>query len=303
MRVIVTSRIGGTQRSPCHGRCVGILHSNRQRLRRGTLVTLQILINIQEERGFLFGRLFGLTALIQSDALTRPSTTTATITDTVDELIKLATKKSWLREPVATALCNLTSKLPDHPDGKHIAEKILEGLEKNSLRQTLDGVAIAMRISALPKIRRPKLSSTAKRLWNDLDPLHHSNAQILTRLLKDVPDETGNENKQTGSSTGDLHFVWRLILERYLRPSKKLYKVKDLWQNVVESTSHSFTACVGCMLMCYDRWLFCGKLHFAEEVSWFSDFHVILNSTFGARCGFYLHQQFFTKSYKPCSIR
>jgi hypothetical protein len=108
-------------------------------------------VNIQEERDFYFGRLFGLTILIQSEILLRTSTSPEAIVKTVDHLISLALTKSWLREPAFQALYGLISVLPRLKNGDCIAITIQNKLVVNKILQCQDGAGIALAMYGSPK--------------------------------------------------------------------------------------------------------------------------------------------------------
>jgi DNA polymerase phi len=189
-------------------------------------------VNIQEERDFYFGQLFGLTVLIQSEILLRTTTSPEAIVKTVDHLIRLALTKPWLREPALQALCGLISALPQLKNGHFVAATIQNKLEVNKILQSQDGAGIALAMFDLPK----DFKISSNKVWQQGDPLHTSNLQLLSKVLKDVPSED-DTIKQSGNFKGEAHFIWKFILQRYLNPSKEMIKFTTLWNNVVESIS------------------------------------------------------------------
>jgi DNA polymerase phi len=198
-------------------------------------MTCATVANMQEERDFYFGRLFGLTALLQSQILLRPTTSPETIVKTVDHLISCASTKSWLREPAFQALCGLISALPQLKNGDSVATIIQNQLEVNKILQSQEGAGIALAMYNLPKSFR--LSSN--KVWQQGDPLRASNVSLLSKVLKNVTSED-DTTKHSGIFTGEPHFVWKFILQRYLNPTKDMIKFETLWKNVVESTSFVF---------------------------------------------------------------
>lgn len=198
----------------------------------GVVSDLEDLANLQEERDFYFGRLFGLTALIQSEILLRPITSQEAISATIKHLVALATKKSWLREPSSKALCSLILTFPRLKNGKEKGEEVFEDLEESGLLRSQDGAAVLLALNSLPKNVKPKLST---KIWQHADPLHPSNLPRLNKVLKEISSED-DVVKSSGSFKGEPHFVWTFILQKYIEKSKDIVGFKSLWDTVVEST-------------------------------------------------------------------
>jgi DNA polymerase phi len=156
--------------------------------------------------------------------------------------MNLALKKPWLREPAAKALCTLITVLPD-TDSKRIkacAEHISKSLEKGGLVQSQDGAAVILTLRSLPSTVRPKISA---KIWQHADPLHPANLSLLSKVLREVQsDETSV--KATGAFKSEPHFIWALILRRYVDKAKDTVAFKSLWETVVESTHHHATVLI-----------------------------------------------------------
>ena len=198
----------------------------------GVVCDFEDLTNLQEERDFYFGRLFGLTALIKSEILLRPTTSQETISATIKHLVTLALKKPWLREPSSKALCGLILTLPLLKNGKEKGEEVFKNLEESGLLGSQDGAAILLALNSLPKKVKPKLST---KIWQHADPLHPSNLPLLNKVLKDVSSED-DIVKSSGSFKGEPHFIWTFILQKYLEKYNDIVGFKSLWDAVVEST-------------------------------------------------------------------
>ena len=198
----------------------------------GVVLAFEDLTNLQEERDFYFGRLFGLTSLIQSEILLRPTTSQEAISATIKHLVNLALKKPWLREPSSKALCSLILTFPRHKSGKEKSEEIFKKLEESGLLRSQDGAAILLALNSLPKNVKPKLST---KIWQHADPLHPSNLLLLNKVLKDISSED-DVVKSSGSFKGEPHFIWTFILQRYIENSKDIVGFKSLWGAVVEGT-------------------------------------------------------------------
>ena len=185
----------------------------------------------QEERDFLFGRLFGLGTLLHSGILFRPYTPAEVVSAVIKHLIGLMCKKPWMREPATNELCKLIEKSPQLNNGKSIAEEIFRNVEENKLLGSQDGAAVLLALNELPKNARPKLTN---KIWQHGDPLHPFNMTLLNNVLKDIPSE-GDTVKQSGIFRGEPHFIWTLIQRRYAVESRETVSFKNLWDTVVGS--------------------------------------------------------------------
>jgi len=130
------------------------------------------------------------------------------------------------------ALYKLVHLLPQTKNGKLILEGISQAIHEKGLSPSLDGAAIQLAFHSLPQTIRP----TSNKVWHHGDPLHPSNSSLLVKVLK---EGSGQEDtiKHLGDSTGRPHFIWTMILQRYLEPIGATIKFETLWNNVVESIS------------------------------------------------------------------
>ena len=178
-----------------------------------------------------------MSALIQSDILLRPSTSSEAIAKTIGSILNLALKKPWFREPSSKALCLLIRKIPRIPEGKGVAEKIYSEFEHSGLLPSQDGAAIVLTLNLLPKAFKPQMSTS---IWKHANPLHSSNLALLTRVLKEIPSEDGVV-KDSGNFKPEVHFIWTVILQNYVEGSKEIVGFKTFWDTVVESIKFSLS--------------------------------------------------------------
>jgi DNA polymerase phi len=198
----------------------------------GVVCTLKADLIVQEERGFYFGRLFGLNVILKSKILVRPTTSRKAISTTINHLISLALKKPWLREPSSKALCDLITTIPHMRDGKAVAGEVFRSIEDAGLLRTQDGVGILFSLNTLPTDVKPKVST---KIWQYGNPLHPSNLALLSKVLRDIPSED-DVFKPSGNFNTEEHFVWTFILQRYREHAKDIVGFKSLWDSVVESS-------------------------------------------------------------------
>lgn len=114
----------------------------------------------QEERDVLFARLFGLTAVIQSGLLVRPtpSSTSASTSsgfsdvhaynNVLDELLLLGERRSWLRESAwwTIGLAIEALSLSDVPWKAHAEESTIQSLYIGNKTWTPEKIAITLKL-------------------------------------------------------------------------------------------------------------------------------------------------------------
>ena len=171
-----------------------------------------------------------MNVLLESEILYRPSTSSDTITTVINGFFDLASKKTWLREPTAKAICTLIISLPRFQSPKFVSESVQQKLNESGLLQTPDGAAILLVLHTLPKELRPNTN----KVWHRADPLHTSNLSLLTKVLKESSTEDDTV-KHTGTFKGEAHFIWMFILRRYMEQATEMIPFEKLWKSVVES--------------------------------------------------------------------
>jgi hypothetical protein len=162
----------------------------------------------------------------------RPKTSRENISTIIQQVFGLALTKPWLREPSAKALCALIDLLPRISDATDAADEISHTLEKKGLVRSQDGAAILLALVALPTNIRPK---TSEKVWQHGDPLHPSNVLLLSKVLKDVPEEE-DTIKPSGNFKSHPHFIWTFILQKNWTAPKETQAFKSLWEKTIEST-------------------------------------------------------------------
>ena len=168
--------------------------------------------------------------LVESEILYRPSTSSETIIGVLDDFFELASKKTWLREPTAKAICTLIISLPRFPNPISVSKYVQQKLNDSGLLHSQDGAAILLTFHTLPKELRPHTD----KIWHHADPLHASNLSLLTKVLK-ASSSDDDTVKHTGNFKGEAHFVWMFILRRYMEKATDIIPFEKLWKAVVES--------------------------------------------------------------------
>ena len=148
----------------------------------------------KEERSVLFGRLFGLQVLINSQVLLDPELIAdeQILFKFIHALIELSGLKSWLRETAIFTLCQFIRllnseecKLNDNLKSKVLVQ-ILQDVNDQGLNLSTEGIAVYL---SIPRSQRQLLaekvvSPTAN--WKHGDPFAKGNLPVLAKALKDV---------------------------------------------------------------------------------------------------------------------
>ncbi|KAH6691529.1 DNA polymerase phi-domain-containing protein [Plectosphaerella plurivora] len=192
----------------------------------------------QEERDCYFGQLFGLECIIRANIVRRDAERWMAV---LQALIKLATKKVWLRPQCGWVI---TQALSFGNISKESTLATIKALQAAKWAKTPEGVAIW--VVALDQY--PDLEEEGIR--NPLDP---KNAADLPAILKESvkDDAEGEENNETVKMkqavwTHQLHFVWSSILGHYIAGEDNNSKqFAAFWKRAVDENFFSKSATEG----------------------------------------------------------
>lgn len=182
----------------------------------------------KDERSVLFGRLFGLQVLLNSQLLfNKKVSSPELLCEFVDQLVELSSIKSWLRETSIFTLCQFISLLKDNSNEDVVLVHILQKINDVGLNLTTEGIAVYLSIPQQTReIYANKIIDT-KLNWKNGDPFSKGNLPTLAKALKDVevvePESDGSDtpktkngnSKQKGSWSPRIHFVWDIIIQHY----------------------------------------------------------------------------------------
>ncbi|KAF5125555.1 DNA polymerase V [Metarhizium anisopliae] len=180
----------------------------------------------QEERDYFLGQLFGIECFVKSKTLFRDTSRWDSV---LNLLLKLGNKKIWLRPQCGWVLVQALEQM-DQAD----AAETLSRIAKAGLAKTPEGAAAW--IVALNRF--PTLQPQP---WKN--PLSSKSLPDLTAVLKESFKENGkdiNDKSQNGgkhaSWSAQLHFVWDLILARFLnaKSDKAEEDFEQFWNRVVD---------------------------------------------------------------------
>ncbi|OXH24380.1 DNA polymerase phi subunit [Cryptococcus neoformans] len=199
-----------------------------------------------DERDMMFARLFGMTAIVQSQSLFAPSATKDDFRGVIEELEKLGQAKAWMRESawwtlVQSVLLLLGSKVQWKEDALH--EVIDVVFEEKGWTQEKVALVLTLEQSGIDIDWKTYLAPTFKH--NPLLSIH--NLVTLGRILKETTgdEEDGVSATITGSWKPQLHFVWNIILDRYFGSSAlstTLAPFQDFFRVVVDESLLSNTS-------------------------------------------------------------
>ncbi len=165
---------------------------------------------------------------------------------TVDLIVELAKRKSWLREECGWILYQAIQNSQASNISSEYVQTVVDSVNENGLTATPEGVAIWIAASEnYPALRLPK------GFWKHESPLHRKEKTRLATILREAPpphnDEEGGMSKslQKGTWSSKLHFTWVVILDRLLKshssnskPSTRAQnelKFPEFWEECVDS--------------------------------------------------------------------
>lgn len=191
------------------------------------------LIQLQEERDYHLGRLFGAEAIIKSGVLFSSKSPNEYSEQLLDLIFDLAKKKSWLREECGWVLY-AALKGPSTMTADH-AQVFIDKLHSSGLTKTPEGVALWVLIqSAYPNVRLPK------HVWHHGDPLNRKEKASLARILKETSSkddrkDSNQKDAQRGTWFHKLHFAWEVVFKAILTAESKRLTFSELWIEAVDS--------------------------------------------------------------------
>ncbi|KAI9506816.1 DNA polymerase phi-domain-containing protein [Coemansia spiralis] len=189
----------------------------------------------QEQRDMRFGRIFGLMALVQSDIITRTSTTPIEIRKIVMELTAVGAKKSYLREIAYVTLASMVPMLRKFSFTEELITMFVDvALDKGAI-ETPDELYLAMRlrreypwydwIAALPH-------------WHGKHMLSQKNLKNFAPILCEL---SADKKELFSSWHPQLHMIWNEIFDLYFNKERE-FELESLepvtfdilWDAVVE---------------------------------------------------------------------
>ncbi len=159
----------------------------------------------QEEKDHALGLLFGLQSFVRAKVLFEDKGERWNAA--FEELMRLCGKKPWLREEVGHVVVEALAQM-----NQEQAEETLEKILQAKLAATPEGVAIWITARRL----FPDMKFPDKPWGSSGNPLEH--LKTLGKALKESSSgETEVQARATGNWNPNLHFVWGIICDQYVR--------------------------------------------------------------------------------------
>lgn len=173
----------------------------------------------KDERGLLFGKMFGLQALLSEPLfenvfITEEKGVSEFALRFVDELCQLAVVKTWLREPCLFTLYQACEKLLPYADLETVQSFLLV-LDKYQLTLTNEGLAIYLLLLYKSPTNYSSVISQMtfdSKAWKSNDPLARGNLPVLSQVLRDSSVTEDEQSPKASNWTPRLHFVWDILL-------------------------------------------------------------------------------------------
>lgn len=183
----------------------------------------------KEERGLLFGKLFGLQALLADPLFDlvffndKQQISGFSITF-IEELINLALRKNWIKEPCFFTIYQTIERLISKQKDTKFVENVISLLDYNNLTLTNEGLSIYLLLGKY-NISIPQTQTLTNKGWKFNTPLAKGNLQILTDVLRDIQNsnsEMNNVKVQAANWSPRLHFVWDILLSELLHNNTEI---------------------------------------------------------------------------------
>ncbi|KAF3905988.1 hypothetical protein ABW21_db0203870 [Orbilia brochopaga] len=187
----------------------------------------------QEERGFYFGRLFGLKSLIETRLLFTSDADAARWQSVLAQLVLLAQKKPWLRESCCLVIRNAILEI--NSSQTELIKITCAELEKSGILKSSDGIGIWI---TLVRNHQKTLHSLNLRLQKRSSPLESSYLPTLAKILKESEGKDSEDEKlpQKGSWNARLSWTWDTILDYYAHTQSVeagVASFDEFWQAIV----------------------------------------------------------------------
>lgn len=172
----------------------------------------------KEERGSLFGKLFGLQTLLANPLFDLVFFDGKHISDFamiyIGELIDLAMRKNWIKEPCLFTVYQIVERLITKQKDMKFVNNVVSILDYNNLTLTNEGLSIYILFHKNDIHISPELTLKNKG-WKLNDPLKKGNLPLLSDVLRDVSNASSDmddSGKNSANWTPRLHIVWDILL-------------------------------------------------------------------------------------------
>ncbi|CDR99623.1 hypothetical protein [Sporisorium scitamineum] len=204
----------------------------------------QVAASRQEQKDFMFAKLFGIMSLVQSDLLVQPTAAIDDFKRSMRILIALSSDKPWMAESCAWVMVNAVAQL-QRPDVQINWSQAAQSWMTEQISSTKElgpeKLAVTLQLShgagadffhniALPSMRKEH-------------PLSTANLGSLARVLKEAIPSENEATAPVGARSrwqAKIHFVWNLILDIFFDPAStaetRIASFPDFYRVVVDET-------------------------------------------------------------------
>ncbi|CCK70365.1 DNA-directed DNA polymerase KNAG_0E00970 [Huiozyma naganishii CBS 8797] len=191
----------------------------------------------KEERGLMFGKLFALQALLNeplfSDIFIKDGKITKFTTKFIDELVNLASRKNWIKQPCLFTLYQTIERLLPYSDDSFV-KTVVTVLDVNKYTLTNEGLAIYLLFISKGYSSALLSINVTNKGWKYNNPLLKGNLSLVSEVVREsavVVDD--NETKTNNANWHPkLHFVWDILLPiLYNDPREEPLKKKKKHNN------------------------------------------------------------------------
>lgn len=198
----------------------------------------------QERRDMYFGRFFGLQCFVEAKVLFGSDEYSERWPAILDKVLKLADEKGWIRSECGWLIVQALPQM-----GPEKAAATMQELINKKRGKTAEGVGIWLKaMDCYPDMKIPT------KPWSD--PIATKSLPELANVLRenaqqndgsDHPDALQNKQSHWAAQ---LHFVWDLIVDRFVKQMSKgtarsVEEFKLFWSTVVDDSFFSKSATDG----------------------------------------------------------
>lgn len=201
----------------------------------------QVAASRQEQKDFMFAKLFGIMGLVQSGLLVQELAGVEEWKRAMSILIALSGDKPWMAESCAWVMVSAIAQLQDHKDlawGKEAEDWMTQQITSTK-DLSPEKLAVLLQLSHGQSDFFSTLSLPGMKKEH---PLSTANLAQLARVLKEaIPAENESSTPNPGARSRwsvKIHFVWDLILDIFFAEGgeTKIASFPDFYRVVVDET-------------------------------------------------------------------
>ncbi|KAJ1031815.1 hypothetical protein NDA13_002201 [Ustilago tritici] len=206
----------------------------------------QVAASRQEQKDFMFAKLFGIMTLVQSDLLIQPTATVRDFKRSMQILIALSSDKPWMAESCTWVMVNAVAQLQrPQLNFEWTTEAQCWMADQISFTKEPSPEKLAVMLQLSRGLGSDFFHNLALPWMRKEHPLSTANLPTLARVLKEaIPSENQAATPVRARSRwqAKIHFVWDFILDIYFNQSSnaavetKISSFPDFYRVVVDET-------------------------------------------------------------------